>query len=465
MEEQHYKPCNSKYMKKYVKDNCGVNVFTRDALPPTCKLDELMINNITTFLCYIIPNNNDQIIIDDIKDGRILGKGSFGYTFGLRNLIEDVENNKYVESYPYKNIVIKILVCLPREPNIENLKKMLEDEIKIHTILTKYDTINYIQLYGYYIKEVDGYYYYDLVNHNKQRIDFGEKKINFDNSCETYLLMHRGLKDVASYIGRIFDDYTYKTFIGDAQDIYDLLNAYKVSNIILEKEGKIFIHSDIKAENIVRAKHNYQEKYNLKLIDFGLSKLSETFFINTSDGTEYIFKILFTYQISDSTGKREIYDNRLSMISPLFDIFSIILVMFELFIKHRLNAPDYNLNKINEKMLGYANIHKTENNILYQNILRLLTIFNSIYNFHQTKIKKYYEAVIASESLVGWLKGFVSKDPLQKYIDSYYLSDLSEFKLSDIDQDIQYIKTGNKLKDDMNYLTKIISFTMELQFD
>jgi hypothetical protein len=77
---------------------------------------------------------------------------------------------------------------------------------------------------------------------------------------------------------------------------------------------------------------------------------------------------------------------------------------------------------------------------------------------------------MVSESVVGWLKGFVSKDPLQKYIESY---NFAEFKLSDIDDiddinDIDkpiYKNTGNKLKDDMNYLTRIISFAMELKFD
>lgn len=451
MEQNKYEPCNSRYMKNYVRDNCGLNPFTREELPPTCKLNERMINNITTFLCHIIPtNNNNNITIHDIKDGEILGRGSFGYTFGLND----------------KNIVIKINVCLSNSSDkkiTEDMIKMLKKEILIHTILTKYDTINYIQLYGYYIKE-DGkkYYYNDLVNNTTNQIDLKEKEINFKESCEIYLLMHRGLNDVASYIGRIFDDYTYKTFIRDAQDIYDLLNAFKVSNKILENEGQIFIHSDIKAENIVRSYDYTLEKYNLKLIDFGLSKLSDEFFVQSPDGTELVFKILFTHIIYSNEKRyiREIYDNRLSMVSPLFDIFSIILVMFELFLKYRMNTPEYNNYRINEIMMEYAIRQKQlNNNLLYQNIRKLLIIFNSIYDYHQHKIEIYYENVLGSESLVGWLKGFLTKDPLQTYIDSY---DLSEFKLSDIDitNHPKYINTGNKLKDDMKYLTTIIDFIM-----
>jgi hypothetical protein len=449
MEQQKYEPCNSKYMKTYLRENCGLNPFTREKLPPTCQLKDYphMIDNITTFLCHIIPNNNNNDIqLSDIKTGEIMNRGSFGYTFGLKD----------------KNFIIKIIVCLP---NLENMTKLLKNEIEIHSLLSKYDTINYIQLYGYYIKNDDNiYYYYDIINNIDTQINFGERIKSFETNCETYLIMHKGLNDVASYIGRIFDDNTYTTFITDIQDIYDLLNAFKVSNLILENEGKIFIHSDIKAENIVRAYDNTLQKYNLKLIDFGLSKLSETFFINSSDGTELIFKILFTHQISDSNGKRDIYNDRLSMVSPLFDIFSIILVMFELFIKHRMNTLEYNIYKINEIIIEYTFELKEKNNILYQNIRRLLNIFNSIYDFHQIRIKKYYEDVMESESLVGWIKGFVSKNPLQKYIDSY---DMIDFKLSDIGDIVQpkYIVKGNKLKDDMDYLTNLISFSMELQFD
>jgi hypothetical protein len=450
MEQQKYEPCNSRYMKTYVSENCGLNPFTREKLPPTCQLKDYphMIDNITTFLCHIIPNNNNNDIeLSDISTGEIINRGSFGYTFGLKD----------------KNFIIKIIVCLP---NLENMTKLLKNEIEIHSLLSKYDTINYIQLYGYYSKKDGIYNYHDISRNTSQKIIFGDKEILFETNCEIYLIMHKGLNDVASYIGRIFDDYTLTTFITDIQDIYDLLNAFKVSNLILENKGKIFIHSDIKAENIVRAMHYNQEKYNLKLIDFGLSKLSNKFFVQSSDGTELIFKILFTHQLDLSgNGKREIYDNRLSMISPLFDIFSIILVMFELFIKHRMNTLEYNIYKINEIIIEYTFKLKEKNNILYQNIRRLLIIFNSIYDFHQNKLEQYYKDVIASESLVGWLTGFLSKDPLQKYINSY---DMADFKLSDIDDNTtkpKYNVSDNKLKDDMDYLTNLISFCMQLQFD
>ena len=447
-----YEPCNSKYMKNYVRYNCGINPITREQLPPTCRLEESMIINITYFLCNIIPkNNNEKILISDIKSGEIINKGSFGYTFALKT-----------------DIIIKIIVCLP---NLGNMIDMLRNEINIHSILSKYDTINYIQLYGYYMKKDDNkYYYYDIPTNTEKKIDLDlDKEKTFSDSCEIYLLMHKGLKDVASYIGRIFDDNTLTTFIQDAQDIYDLLNAFKVSNKILENEGKIFIHLDIKAENIVRAEDITLKKYNLKLIDFGLSKLSNTFFINSSDGTEYVFKLLFTYKIINQDTKifiRELYDNRLSMVSPLFDIFSIILVMFELFIKYRLNTTEYNINKINEIMIEYAYVKKNKynNSNLYMNIRRLLIIFNSIYDFHQDRIKQYYENALKSDSIIGWLKGFVSKDPLQTYIESF---DMKDFTLSDIDgiNIPKYIVSGNKLKDDMKYVTNLIDFVMTLNIE
>lgn len=457
--------CKVKKWQEYVRDNCIRNPIAIEPPTPTCLITSDMIDRITTFLCDIIPdNNNNDINLLDFKYGKILNKGSFGYTFELRNEEDDENRKRYDNTYNYKDLLIKIIVCLP---NIANMKDILKKEIEIHSLLSKYDTTNYIQLYGYYIKGDDNNYYYTDINQNEtKQVVHTKPKLYFNDYCEIYLIMHKGLKDVASYIGRIFDDYTYKTYINDVKDIFDMLNAFRVSNEIIKNEHKIFIHSDIKAENIVRAYDYKLEKYNLKLIDFGLSKLSTNFFMDSSDGTEFIFKLLFTHQIIDSSTntKREIYDNRLAMVSPLFDIFSIILVMFELFIKRRMNTQEYNIDKIKDTMQIYANNQQQTNKILYKNITQLIIIFNSIHKFHQIRIKQYYDNVLESDSLVGWLKGFISKNPLQKYIESY---DIKDFKLSDIGDIVQpeYINSGNKLADDMNYLTRLIDFALTLDFE
>jgi hypothetical protein len=435
-------PCTDKLadMKSKIKNEwCVANPLVREPTPETCKITEQMIQNITRFLCSVIPNTSkDPITLDDIKKGSILNRGSFGYTYELGN---------------NKNIIIKIIVC-----NDQKYMKKLEEEIEIHKIISKYDPENYISLYGYYKKLGDKYKYVHIYNNTEtsHEINFTNYNPEYYNlSCEIYLLLEKAIADVTKYIGRVFDD------ISDAQSIFDLLNSVRISQKMLKDEKKIFIHSDIKAENVVRSYNSITSKYNLKLIDFGLSILSTDFFVNSSDGTESIFKLLFSHQVKDQSGNiiSDIYDRRLAMISPLFDIFSIILVMFELFIQRRINLSENNIYFINENMVEYI----IKNPSLTKYIRRLLIIFNNIYDYHQKKIQKYYTDVLTSDTSI--FSFFRSRsNPLDNYIQSY---NMENFILSDIVQSEltpKYIHSGNKLKDDVDYLINIIDYVLALDF-
>lgn len=387
--------------------------------PLTCEITEKNIEDITKFMCYIMTKCDTNILLDDLSKGSILNRGGFGYTFKLGN---------------DKRILIKIAICKPEFPEFV---KLVLNETVLHETITKIDKEHYINLYGYFRRTGDKYEYRSVNNNFGASINCIDEKYDFKNSCEVYLLIEEGKNDLTRFTSPITVDNFAK--------FNDLLKFYKISKKTAKKLNKIFIHSDIKLENIVST---YDNKF--KLIDFGLSLLSDTFFIKASGGTPYIFNLLFTYD--------NIYNGDLCVVSPLFDIFSLILAYFELCLGKRLSLPTYDFDEINRLMMDFT----SKNLGVSKFIDSLLSIFNSIYNFHQSKIKKYYE----DTKYTGFFKSFTSllTNPIDTYINSYNMAD---FSITDIDFTKgsllpKYNNTGNKLKDDMDYLIRMINFVLPM---
>lgn len=66
---------------------------------PTCKISDSDINQISYFLAHKIPKcPNLNITLDNIRKGKIIGKGSFGYSF-------------LVTKNTTEKTIIKIIVC------------------------------------------------------------------------------------------------------------------------------------------------------------------------------------------------------------------------------------------------------------------------------------------------------------------------------------------------------------------
>jgi serine/threonine protein kinase len=291
-----------------------------------------------------------NIYLNDLKTGNIINRGGFGYTFKLGN---------------DKHIIIKITVCNPMNPTF--IESVL-NETKLQEKITKINKDNFVKLYGYFRRSGDKYEYRSVNNNFKTKIECIEPKYDFGNSCEVYLLIEEGKHDLTKFTESITEDNFTK--------FNELLKFYKISKKTLKDDG-IFIHSDIKLENIILS---HDDKF--KLIDFGLSLFSKTFFTKAQGGTPYIFNLLFTYD--------NIYNDALCVVSPLYDIFSLILSYFELCLRTRLSLPKYDFDEINRLMMKFANA----NFKVYNFINSLLSIFNSIYNYHQSKINKYYAALI-----------------------------------------------------------------------
>jgi len=387
--------------------------------PLTCEITEQDIENITKFMCYIMTKCDTNISLDDLSKGKILNRGGFGYTFKLGN---------------DKRILIKIAICKPELPDF--VTSVLK-ETELHETITKLNQDNFVKLYGYFRPIEKSYEYRSNTNNFVASINCIDKTYDFKKSCEVYLLIEEGINDLTKFATPI-TEYNFTKF-------NELLKFYKISKKTAKNINKIFIHSDIKLENIVST---YDDKF--KLIDFGLSLLSDNFFTKAPGGTPYIFNLLFTHD--------NIYNGELCVVSPLFDIFSLILAYFELCLRTRLSLPTYDFNEINELMKKFAIINKTVENFINS----LLSIFNSIYNFHQSKIKKYYE----DAKTTGFFKSLTSLliSPVDTYLNSYDMKDFSITYIEDTKKSLlpKYIDTGNKLKDDMSYLILLINFVLPM---
>lgn len=266
-------------------------------------------------------------------------------------------------------------------------------EIKTHIKLTELDTE-----YNKYIAKIQGYIIKDDIEsllgkksiYNYHNIDthtiqctFPSRR--FSSNCELYLFMEAGEHDLSKWLNKdIFDT---KLFEEMTNLFFDFINSYKISEGILKSDildKKIFIHSDIKPDNIVL--FNNKGVKELKFIDFGISTLSSDFIDDNSSGTAYMYKYLFTYE-----GDKK-YKEQIAFRSPLFDTYCIIISYLQIifyntfninFIKETLNFEDI-IIAMNDKI----NTLTTKDNII-EKVKRILFLGKIIYDFHQKNIKDY----------------------------------------------------------------------------
>jgi len=146
---------------------------------------------------------------------------------------------------------------------------------------------------------------------------------SLEDTCELYLFMEAGEYDLKKYMENPINRNFYK-FINELNELTDmffnLINFYKINEYFLEKINKVFIHSDIKPENMIVVDENNNKI--IKLIDFGISTLNESFYNFIAEGTPYLYNILF-----DGNN-----NNKLFRRSILFDIFCVILSYIQILI-------------------------------------------------------------------------------------------------------------------------------------
>jgi hypothetical protein len=290
--------------------NSCVDIDTR----PTCNITDEQIDEITQFLTHKLPKcKHLDISLKNIQEGQIIGSGSFGYTFKI------------------KDKIIKIILCDKENENLMNY------EIDLHKYLMDTKQKKYfIELYGYINKnnETKKYTYYDI-NTSKSECKFDTDK----NDCFIYLFLEAGTTDLQKELLKSKDKTKILTEI--TNKFYDLLNFYKVSSELIKKYNLVFIHSDIKLENIVCVETADKKDYNLKLIDFGISLLSKTFSASSGYSPLYYYYYM---------GKKE---SNPVITSPVYDVFCLVLSYVQFLLPKELSTyttTTYEYNKLIKEM-------------------------------------------------------------------------------------------------------------------
>lgn len=284
----------------------------------TCKITHEQINSITRFLAYELPKCKQLgIQLVDIQNGQIIGSGSFGYTFKV------------------KDTIIKIILCASQNNTI--MQHEMQNEIEIHKKLMNTEYTKYfIKLFGY-INNNNNKYTYNSID-SRDTCEFNKQ------NCETYVFLEAGDIDLETKI-KIFLKLSKNEKKEEQSKItekfYDLLNFYNISSVLLTtEEKKVFIHADIKPANIVCVKKPNDSDYDLKLIDFGLSVLSTEFIHNTGCSQLY-----FYYYMGE---KKEIP----CFTSPVYDVFCLILsyVQFLLYNNKNIFKFKFKYDKLIKKL-------------------------------------------------------------------------------------------------------------------
>ena len=408
---------------------------------PTCQLNDHDIENISYFIAHKIPKCEKlNISLANIQSGIIIARGSFGYSFLLTNMMG-------------RKVLIKIIVCNNKKPEYITEKENMLKEIELHLKLTKLDK------YNKYLAKIKGYF-----NNDKISSIFGKKSVynyydsetnlitctlpskKYSSNCEIYLFMEAGENDLSPWFGNFF---TIMQFERMTKLFFDFINCYEISEGILQLEQKIFIHSDIKPENLILF-INEHKKEEIKLIDFGLSLLSPTFINYNSSGTEYMYALLFSY------GPDKILNKNLLFRSPLFDTFSIIISYLELVLyqynKINLRRDILSFGEIISHMEVLLSANKKIKEQSVKNCTKLMYLGKLIYDFYQKNIDDYMKSDLnETKKLLTYLSQMKIKNLKITSIDP-----LDSLPIYDSDKDVD--KT--ELQKDYEYFDKIMKYCL-----
>ena len=364
---------------------------------PTCIINDKMIKNISYFLSHKIPKCKElNITLDNIKNGKIISKDEYLYSFMLTNKLK-------------KKITISIIV------DNGNKKENKYSEINLYSRISLSENNNFIKLYGYivndeiksFLKTHIMYAYFD-VNH-KLLCKFPSKR--FSESSEIYLLTEGCEMDMFTYMKNLDENNISEL----TEMFFDLLNFYKISEYFLDKEDKIFIHSDIKLEHMFIV-IDTDNKKKIKLRPSSLSILADSF------NKPIDFPTLYHNYYFYYNGK--IYNNLMHR-SPLFDIYSVIIsyirILLYITIKKNIDSELYDFDQL--ITLIETNEDKIKINELSKNtkekIFRIFKLGLTINEFNKARIKKFVTELSYIDSFSG-----DRIYPDDKARENYYKSDM-----------------------------------------
>jgi serine/threonine protein kinase len=325
----------------------------------------------------------------------------------------------------------------------------LKEELRLHSELINSKLDVFIKLNGYFLRNKENEYeYFDYSNNYNAVICKTKPRINgsFTTGCEIYFILEAGSGDLAKYMNNQIVTHNGLKKALKADKIYTtdtllkIINYYKVSEYFLQKHNKIFIHNDIKIENIVFIDDN-----TFKFIDFGLADLTNSFFLfDNIKGTDFTYEML--YDIPENKNMLRKFPNSGRIKSPLYDMFCVCIAMFELVCYRTLDLVDSNTNLYQKlwrvKQIIEENNFTTDMKNLINNLISLSTL---IYDFHQNNIQILLK----------------TKD-YKKYIQLNNIENLIVPSIYDNEPPVYIAKTNNKLYNDYHYFNRIIEYYLNL---
>ena len=410
----------------------------------TCLITDEKIDNIAYFLAHKLPKCKDlKINLESIKKGEIIGRGAFGYSFLVTNTND-------------KKVIIKIVICDKNEMNEDKSEtsddKIIKLEIFMHKLITQNDKIDrFAKLYGSFNieknkslwKETNEYIYKDI--NNKILCKLPTKTLG--NECEIYLFIEAGEYDLKKYmLTKLINLDELEEF---TNLFYDFIDFYKISEEFLKNEKVIFVHSDIKPENMIMINDHGNKR--IKLIDFGVSYISKKFYEDDIAGTPYIYNLLFGRE-----------NKNIRRGSILFDIFSAIIAYMQIII-YKITA--YNIEEsrrrgdptddkpldisINTSTLTFPKIvdifnqltgDKFSESIKYKN-QKFITLGLTIYNFFTSRILIFNEKILIREDLTEKEKKLIYDSLID--INEFHIKNLTPplKKITILDDQYKYIDT------------------------
>ncbi len=399
----------------------------------SCQIDDNKLNEITSFIAHEIPTcKKIDITLDDLKDGKVLAKGGFGYSY-----ITAMNNNS-------RKKIIKVAICTDNKATEE-----LKSELKLHSELvnSKFDV--FIKLNGYFVRNRQNEYeYYDYSNKYDKVVCTSTPQRNgvFTTGCEIYMILEAGFGDLTKYMNdKIVEHNGLKKALNanktyNVNTLLKVIKSYKVSEYFLENHGKLFIHNDIKIENIV-----YISDTNFKFIDFGLSDLIDKFFVfNDIKGTEFTYDML--YDVPEYRTELNKYKDYGRIKSPLYDMFCICIAIFEFICYTTLDLLEGNTNLYQKlwrvKQVVEQNNFSYEMRNLINNLISLTTL---IFDFHQKN-----------------LNILIKTKDYNKYIEANNLEKLVVPRIYNNEPPVYKEKNNNKLHNDYHYFNQIVKYYLNL---
>jgi serine/threonine protein kinase len=399
----------------------------------SCQIDGNKLNEITSFIAHEIPKcKKIDITLNDLKDGKVLAKGGFGYSY-----ITAMNNDS-------RKKIIKVAICTDSKATEE-----LKSELRLHSDLvnSKFDV--FIKLNGYFVRnQQDVYEYYDYSNKYNKVVCNTKPQTNgvFTNGCEIYMILEAGFGDLTKYMQDKIVEHNGLSNALNAKKKYtvdtllNVIKSYQVSEYFLEKYGKLFIHNDIKIENIV-----YISDTKFKFIDFGLSDKIDKFFVfDNIKGTDFTYDML--YDVPEYRTDLQKYDSFGRIKSPLYDMFCTCIAIFEFICYRTLDLVDGNTN-LYQKLWKVKQVIE-QNNFSYdmRNLINnLISLTTLIYDFHQNN-----------------LKVLIKTKDINKYKE---INDMRNFIVPSIynnEPPVYKVKTNNKLYNDYYYFNKIVKYYLNL---